>query len=145
MSIATDKRRLVAEHHAMRERWGDAPKWCCNAKRDLFWWEYVVRIEGNEFPIRIVYPEDYPAIPPEIIFGTKLPDGTPHIVWTQRTPLPGPRMCWFYPDETKRTRNVWDPSTDTAAMAIGVAHRWCLAFVVWLSLGDWPVPDALRG
>src|SRR5688572_9838789 len=145
MGIATDKQRLVAEHRAMRERWGDQAKWCCNASRDVFWWEYVVRVEGNSFPLRIVYPADFPASPPEIILDKKLREGTPHVIWAQRTPLPGPRMCWFYPDETKRTRNVWNPATDTAAMAIGAAHRWCLAFVVWFSTGDWPVPDSIRG
>lgn len=145
MSIATDKHRLMLEHRAMRERWGDAARWCCNANRTTYWWEYTARVEGNEFPIRVAYPDDYPVSPPDVILSAKLPDGTPHVIWTQNVPLPGPRMCWYYPNESKRRRNVWNPGTDTAAMAIGVAHRWCLAFLVWLSTGHWPVPDVISG
>jgi ubiquitin-protein ligase len=142
MSIVSDKNRLVLEHRAMRERWGEAARWCCNSGRTVYWWEYTVRVEGNEFPIRVAYPDDYPASPPEIIFDVELPGNTPHVLRSGRVALPGVRMCWFYPGESKRSRNVWNPATDTAAMAIGVAHRWCLAFVVWLSTGNWPVPDA---
>ncbi len=135
MSLLTDKRRLVLEHAAMRERWGDAPRFRYNNSPNHFWWEHVVRIEGNEFPIRIDYPDDYPATPPEIVIGTGMPSGTPHL-------LGGNRICWFYPGETKRNRNIWDPSRDTAAMCVGVAQRWFLAFLVWQVTGEWPVPDA---
>ena len=55
----------------------------------------------------------------------------------------GNRMCWYYPGENKRNRNMWCPSKDTASMCVGVAQRWFYAFLVWLSIGKWPVPDAL--
>lgn len=101
-------------------------------------------VEGNRLPIRVVYTDDYPASPPEIVLNCSLPNGTPHIWPTAWTAIRGPRMCWYYPSESKRTRNVWNPAMDTAAVAIAAAHRWALAFVVWLSTGYWPVPDANR-
>lgn len=128
----------------MRERWGDAPRWCCDPARTVYWWEYELHLENNVFPLRIAYPEDFPASPPELILTVALPAGTPHIWFECRTSLKGPRLCWFYPGETGRSRNVWNPSTDTAAMAIGAAYRWCLAFLVWQSSGQWPVPDAIQ-
>lgn len=142
MSILSDKRRLVLEHAAMRERWGDGPRWCCDAARTTYWWDYDLKIEENVFPVRIAYPDDYPASPPEIILRCAMPSNTPHLWPNTRTRLPGTRLCWFYPSESSRTRNVWNPATDTAAMAIGAAYRWCLAFLVWLSTNRWPVPDA---
>lgn len=147
MSIADDKKRLVLEHAAMRERWGDAPRWCCDRSRRHFWWESEVRLEGNVFLIKIVYPDEYPAKPPDILIETPLPLGTPHLLPVE-TPLPFPhllpgrKMCWYYPGESKRNRNIWNPSRDTAAMAMGVAYRWFLSFLVWEATGEWPFPDA---
>jgi hypothetical protein len=144
MGILNDRGRLVLEARAMRERWGDAATLCRNPENTLLWWEHVVQVEGNEIPIRVVYPDDYPASPPEIVFGCNLPRGTPHVWPKPRTIMPGYRMCWYYPGEQKRTRNVWNPATDTAAVAVAAAYRWCLAFVVWLSTEQWPVPDAVE-
>jgi hypothetical protein len=141
MSIISDKKRLVLEHYAMRQRWGDGPRWCCNADKTVFWWEYDLRLEGNVFRLRVVYPPDYPASPPELILTSPLPNNTPHLWPQKRTVLPGPRLCWFHPSGG-RSRNVWNPAADTAAMAIGVAYRWCLAFTVWMTTAQWPVPDA---
>ena len=144
MSIVNDKKRLVLEHYAMRQRWGDSPRWCCNRERTLYWWEHDLKVEGNSFPIRVVYPDDFPASPPELILRSALPAGTPHIWPTARTCVQGTRLCWFRPDSTPRARNSWNPATDTAAMAIGVAYRWCLAYLVWRATGAWPVPDAVE-
>jgi hypothetical protein len=143
MAIQDVPRRLVQEHSAMRERWGQAPRWCCNPSRTQYWWEYEIGLEGSTLPIRIAYPPDYPASPPEIIINAALPAGTPHLINLVRTSLPGARMCWYFPGENRRDRNIWNPASDTAALAIGAAHRWFLAFLMWLSTGQWPVPDAV--
>jgi hypothetical protein len=140
-----DSRRLVLEHAAMRERWGDRPRWCCDPTRTWFWWEYTIEQEGNRLPVKVAYPREYPAQPPEIIIDAELPPGTPHTLYGGSTPLPGLRMCWIYPMESRRRRNTWNPATDTAAMAVGAAHRWCLAFLIWLTTREWPVPDAEEG
>ena len=135
---AMDKKRLVLEHNAMMERWSSLqPRLCRDASGRSLWWELDLKGEGNNrLPIKIAYPSDYPSRPPDIVVRTSLPPGTPHL-------LPGNRMCWYYPGQNKRNRNIWCPSRDTAAMCIGVAQRWFYAFLVWLTTKKWPVPDAV--
>ena len=131
-----DKKRLVIENHAMLERWSDLqPRLCANADGTQVYWELELRAEGNRLPIRIEYPADYPASPPSIVICREMPAKTPHLLRENR-------MCWYYPREDKRHRNIWCPSRDTAAMCVGVGQRWFYAFLVWLSTGKWPVPDA---
>ena len=136
MSIIDHPKRLVLEHCAMRERWGNSGKLCSNKSRTNVWWEYIVKMEGNAFSIKIEYPSDYPASPPDIYVKTTLPSETPHL-------LSGKRMCWFYPG-SKSNKNRWNPARDTAAVAVGVAHRWLMAFLIWDATGKWPVPDAVN-
>ncbi len=132
-----DKRRLVIEHQAMLERWSDLqPRLRANADGTQVSWELELRAEGNRLPIRIEYPADYPASPPSIVICREMPANTPHYYPKSK------RMCWLYPDEKKRHRNIWSPSRDTAAMCVGVGQRWFYAFLVWLSTGRWPVRDA---
>ena len=133
-----DKKRLVLEYRAMMERWtGLKPQLCRDSTGAKLWWELDLRAEGgNQLPISIEYPADYPASPPGIRIRAQMPPGTPHM-------LGNSWMCWFYPKENKRNRNIWSPSHDTAAMCVGVAQRWFYAFLVWLSTGVWPVPDAV--
>ena len=135
---ALDKKRLVLEYNAMMERWSQLnPKLCRDSSCKKLWWELNVHAEeGNQLPIKIKYPPNYPASPPEIVISKSMPSGTPHT-------LSRNRMCWFYPDESKRNKNIWCPSKDTAAMCVGVAQRWFYAFLVWLSIKKWPVPDAI--
>ena len=133
-----DNRRLVLENNAMMERWSMLrPQLCRDRTGKSLWWQLELRADGgNRLPIRIGYPADYPASPPNIVVRTSLPTGTPHL-------LTGRRMCWYYPGENKHQRNMWCPGRDTAAMCVGVAQQWFYAFLVWLSIGKWPVPDAL--
>ncbi len=134
-----DNKRLVLENATMMERWpAFQPRLCRNSSGSRLWWELELRAEGgNRLPIRIEYPADYPASPPDIVVRKSLPSGTPHM-------LSGDRICWRYPGEHKHNRNMWCPSKDTAAMCVGIAQRWFYAFLVWLSTGVWPVPDALN-
>ena len=142
-----DNKRLVLEYNAMRERWGERPKLCRSRDGRKLWWEFDARLEGNTLPIKIAYPSDYPATPPQIITTGSLPADTPHIM-PGPSILRGKKLCWYYPAD-KRNRNQWSPSRDTAAMCISVAQRWFLAFLVWYStpnrkFEDWPVPDAVN-
>lgn len=132
-----DSKRLVLEHAAMMERWSALePRLRSDASGQLHW-ELTLHAEGgNRLPIKIVYPSGYPADAPDIVALTSLPSGTPHL-------LPGNRICWRHPSESKRNRNIWCPSKDTAALCVGVAQRWFYAFLVWLSTSKWPVPDAV--
>jgi len=135
MSLLDEKKRLVLEFNAMRERWGTTPRLCSDKKRKRLWWEVPVKVENNVFQIKIIYPQDYPASPPDIFIITRLPEDTPHL-------YEGQEMCWMYPDETKHNRNRWSPAHDTAALAVGVAHRWFLAFLIYDATKQWPVPNA---
>jgi ubiquitin-protein ligase len=133
-----NKKRLVLEYSAMMERWSMfRPQLCRDASGRMLWWDLDLRAEGNSLPIRIEYPANYPASPPEIIVRVPLPAGTPHL-------LGGKRMCWRYPGEDKRNRNIWSPGHDTAATCVGVAQRWFYAFLVWMTVGTWTVKDALQ-
>jgi hypothetical protein len=67
-----------------------------------------------------------------------MPPGVPHL-------LSGNRICWYYPGESNRVRNTWDPGRDTAALCVGVAAQWFNAFLVWISTHEWPVRDATSG
>jgi len=133
-----DNKRLVLEYNCMMERWASfEPRLRAEDDGRRLWWELELQAErGNRLPIRIEYPPDYPASPPDIVITAHMPSGTPHL-------LPGKRMCWYYPGESKRNRNIWCPGRDTAAMCVGVAQRWFYAFLVWLSSSEWPVPDAV--
>jgi len=64
----------------------------------------------------------------------ELPPDTPHL-------NSGNRICYRASGDT-RTQNRWDPGMDTLAMVALAAQRWCIAFLVWLSLRRWPVKDA---
>lgn len=133
MGLLNDPKRLVLEEMAMRERWGNEPTLCQGSDQRLLW-DCTLKIEANEFRVWIIYPRDYPASPPEIIPVTDLPANTPHR-------LDGGRLCWYRPGAA-RGNNVWDPAHDSAALAVGVAYRWFLAFLVWMTTREWPVPDA---
>ena len=131
------KKRLVLEYNAMTERWAAMqPLLCRDSSAERLWWELNLKAEaGNSLPITIEYPSDYPASPPNIVVRVALPSGTPHL-------LTGNRMCWYYPGEKSRHHNIWCPGRDTAAMCVGVALRWFYSFLVWHSIGEWPVPDS---
>lgn len=133
-----DSKRLVLEHRAMMERWSALrPRLRADRDGTNLRWELELRAEnGNRLPITIEYPENYPSSPPVIRIRCDMPPGTPHL-------LGGSQMCWHYPGESSRNRNIWDPGRDTAAMCVGVAMRWFYAFLVWLTTGTWPVRDAI--
>jgi hypothetical protein len=130
MGILNDKRRFVLEAEIMRERYPEATL-CVSG--DKVSYECMVQAEGSAFPFRFVYPDDYPHTPPKIVPLFKMPKQPPHMI--------SGGLCWVYSGET-RSRNRWDPSRDTMALAVGAAHRWVLAYLAWFTTGLWPVPDA---
>lgn len=134
MGILNNLPRLVLEHDRMKERWGEAPR--LRISQTGCWWEVPIRLEGNRFDVKIIYTKNYPASPPQIVVVTPMPENTPHL-------LPGQVVCWLYPGETRNHQNRWSPAEDTAVLAVGVAYRWFLAFLIWSTTGQWPVPDAL--
>ena len=125
--------RLVMETRAVHERHGDGPR--LTTEDGVLEWRYDLPVHGSIFPIRIIYPRDYPNEPPTIKALGKFPTGMPHL-------LTGNVLCWIWPGEKKRKRNMWQPSTDTAAEAFMTAYQWLLTFMVWDVTGEWAFPDA---
>lgn len=130
--LRDDNRRLVQEVRAVKERWGDRAVLRDDGSRT--WWEVDLVAEGNRLPVRVEYPDNYPASPPKVLPLAALPANTPHRI--------GENLCWYY-QGSRRSRNRWDPGRDSAAVVIGAAHRWFLAFLVWMTTGAWPVADAI--
>ena len=128
-----DNKRFVREVHSMRERLGHGPKLVRGARGQLSWHVDVYQ-EGQHLPIAIVYPEDFPWSPPRILSRVSLPADTPHLM--------GNELCWHSHGARDRSENTWDPAHDTATMCVGVARRWLLAFLVYLTLGTWPEPES---
>jgi hypothetical protein len=120
------RERLFLECKAVRERWGGAAKLRISGER--VWWEYTVCESGRSWPIRVEYTSGYPNRPPEIHSVKELPAACPH----RRSPT---EICWI---EKYSDNSDWSPARDTAAVAIGAAHRWFVCFLVWLTLNRWP-------
>src|SRR5438067_1175002 len=74
------------------------------------WWEVELVAEGNRLPVRVEYPDNYPANPPKVVPLRALPPDTPHRIEGN--------LCWYY-QGSRRSRNRWDPGRDSAAVVIG--------------------------
>jgi len=101
-------------------------------------WTGHVQVEGRDFPVKAVYPSAYPGLPPLLKTTSALPLDCPHLL--ERTNQEA-TLCWIAPNATGKRRR-WDPQRHTTATALRAAQRWFLAFLVWQTLGTWPVPDA---
>jgi len=123
--LADDKARLVAEVRAMEERYGDRARLRRNGNQ--IYWEYAVGQSGRQFPIHILYPSNYPINPPEIVSLKRLPF-SPH-------QLSNNRICWI---DIYNSFSDWNPSRDTAVIAVNTAHRWFACLLIYLTLGSWP-------
>jgi hypothetical protein len=124
-SLLENKHRLVAEVRAMRERYGNRA--VLRRRSDTLYWEYTVRESGREFPIEIRFPDSYPANPPEIISVQRLP-ASPHQLGSNQ-------LCWI---DAYSGHSEWNPSRDTAVIAVNAAHRWFACLLIYLTTGSWP-------
>lgn len=120
-----DKQRLVAEVRAMNERYGSRAT--LRKKGDLLYWEYVIAESGRSFPIRIEYPEGFPAEAPRIISVKPLPP-SPH-------QLGNNELCWI---NHFGAFSEWNPARDTAVICVAAAARWFGCLMVFLTTGRWP-------
>ena len=103
-------------------------------------WEGVVPIEGQGFPVVVTYPSAYPASPPRLETTLPLPAHCPHVLGRDHGRA---TLCWLNP-QARTLRRRWDPQRHTAATVLRAAQRWGLAFLVWQTLGVWPVADAFE-
>ncbi len=123
--LLENRNRLVAECRAMQEKYGNRA-----ILRSLDYkleWAYTVHESGREFPIRIIYPVNYPSSPPQIVSVKDLPP-SPHQLGKNK-------ICWIDPWAND---SDWNPARDTAAVCIPVASRWFACLLIYLTLGEWP-------
>lgn len=104
------------------------PKW------GLLYWTGDVEINMRDVPqrvhkIKILYPNDYPARPPEAYVLE------PEIV-SQKHQFTDGQLCLFNPKDGKTYG--WNPARSTAATVIGWAVEWLYAYYTWQATGDWP-------
>ena len=109
----------------MQERFGDRAT--LHRRGDSLYWEYTVRESGRSFPIEVRYPATYPNHPPEIFSLEPLPL-SPHQLGRNRP-------CWL---DVYSAHSEWNPSRDTAVIAIHAAHRWFACLLIYLTTGNWP-------
>jgi hypothetical protein len=131
-------RRLVWEIEAVHACFGTALR-LIRDERGRPCWQGAVPIEGQAFPV-VTYPLAYPAEPPRLETTLPLPATCPHVLGRE-----GERsvLCWLNP-RARSPRRRWDPQRHTAATVLRAAQRWGLAFLVWQTLGVWPVADAFE-
>ena len=123
--LLEDKRRLVAEVRAMREKYGERA--VLRHRKTRLYWEYTVVESGRSFPIEVRYPKHYPAEPPRIYSVLPLPP-SPHQLMDNE-------LCWM---NRYAAMVEWNPARDTAVLCLHAAHRWFACLLVYLTLGDWP-------
>lgn len=123
--LLDNKNRLVAEVRAMQQKY--AARAILKQWGHELGWEYTVMESGREFPVRIVYPDNYPDSPPRILSVKKIPS-SPH-------QLGDHELCW-----TNRwsLESEWNPCRDTAAVCIPAAHRWFACLLIYLTTNNWP-------
>jgi len=131
-------RRIVLEADAIQTKFPNRFSLSLN-EQGRPCWTGSVPIEGREFPVVLVYPSAYPALPPMMHTLFRLPPNCPHLLGRDG---PLSRLCWIA--SNARGRRKWDPQRHTAATAMRAAQRWGLAFLVWQTTGRWPVPDAFE-
>jgi ubiquitin-protein ligase len=123
--LLDNKNRLVAEVRTMQQKY--ANRAVLRQWDDELGWEYAVRESGREYPIKILYPKNFPASAPRIVSVNRLPS-SPH-------QLGGGELCWV---NHWTWQSDWNPSRDTAAVCIPAAHRWFACLLIYLSKGKWP-------
>ncbi len=120
-----DRRRLLLEIQAMQERHGDRAR--LDRRGDTLYWRTEVHESGRTLPVEIIYPDTYPAFPPEIHSATDLPP-SPHRLGLRV-------LCWT---NSFSSSSDWNPGRDTAAICVVAAQRWFAAFLVYRTTGIWP-------
>jgi hypothetical protein len=101
-------------------------------------WTGCVPVEGRDFPLVVTYPPSYPGQPPLLETTAELPAHCPHVLGRGEGRT---RLCWIAP-HASLARRRWDPQRHTVAKVLRAAQRWGIAFLVWQTLGIWPVADA---
>jgi GT2 family glycosyltransferase len=94
---------------------------------------YKLKPVHNIYQIETRLPSSYPLIPPETRVITQLRH-CPHL-------LEGQLLCLWRQGSMRETSR-WDPSKYTSVFAVQATWRWLACYEVWVSCGEWPLPEA---
>jgi hypothetical protein len=137
LEMDSDKRRLLIELSAI-EQYNQThdPEYriALSRKGSTLIGECILQPTINRYRVRFTLGEGYPAAPPAItILEPQPPSGCPHF-------LGGNTPCLFR--GTGSGPNSWDPSRHTAVFAVLCTWRWLLCLDLWITTGNWGLPDA---
>ncbi|MFC1960760.1 hypothetical protein ACFLYO_08620 [Chloroflexota bacterium] len=126
-------KRLRVEVEAMRSTFGDSFRLIVPRKGALHWvGEVDINMTGvpkRTHLVKIIYPPDYPARPPEA-YVLK-----PYI-YSQKHQFEDGQLCLFNPKDG--TTYGWNPSRSTVVTVAGWAIQWLYAYYTWKQIGVWP-------
>ena len=123
VGLLRDSHRLVAETRAMAEHYPHAR---LRRDGDELYWLCTICQSGRQLRIKVSYPPTYPHTPPELRVLDKIAP-SPHLI--------GDRICWV---NTYSAHCEWNPSRDSAAVAVNAAVRWYASYLVYRTLKKWP-------
>jgi len=118
-------RRLDLEKRAMFEVHGH--KVTLHQEGQRLFWKATLHESGRSLEVRVIYPDEYPVVPP-VVESTKDLPNTPHSPGQTRI------FCWV----PHSGRSDWNPTRGTAVVALAAAARWYAALLVHQSVGRWP-------
>ena len=115
---------LAREEHAMRRFYPNL-KLQTAPNGDKFWQGSVSTWTGNEYEIRMRYPDNFPYAPLRAYVVNPKIEQSRHI-------YPDGHLCLFHIDD-----KTWETNT-TGATAMSWVSLWLHCYEVWLDTGEWP-------
>lgn len=94
---------------------------------------YALKPGNNVHEVETRLGENYPVDAPLTRVVSRL-ELSPH-------QFPGQVLC-MWRQTSKRNTHKWDPSRFTAIFAVQATWRWLACYELWMSSGEWPIPDA---
>ena len=101
---------------------------------DPLYWQGTVTLNLREIPqrdhvLRIIYPHDYPARPPEAYVLQPR-------IYSEKHQFVDGQLCLFNPRDG--ADYGWNPSRSTAVTVAGWAIEWLYAYYTWKITDRWP-------
>jgi ubiquitin-protein ligase len=102
--------------------------------RDYLFWlgrcqVNMTGIQQREHVLKIIYPKDYPNIPPESYCLSPK-------IYSPKHQFEDGQLCLFNPKDG--IGYGWNPSTSTAITVAAWSIEWLYAFYTWRATGEWP-------
>lgn len=94
---------------------------------------YALKPGNNIFLVETRLGEQYPVDAPITRIVSELAP-SPH-------QFPGRVLC-MWRQTSKRNTHKWDPSRFTSIFAVQATWRWLACYELWMTTGQWPIPEA---